>query len=65
MKIEIDSATADGITLSVLKEHASMLKQIIKDLKKRAVLKPFEQEDLTTSIEGLASINQVIKMFQP
>jgi hypothetical protein len=65
MKIEIDGETADSIALSVLKEHASMLKQIIKGLKKKAILKPFEQKDLTTNIEDLASINQVIKIFRP
>jgi hypothetical protein len=63
MKIDLDRETADRVTHLNLKEHASILKKVIKDLKSRSSLNPFEQEDLTTNIQDLAAINQVIDIF--
>jgi hypothetical protein len=63
MKINLDGETADRITYLTLKGHASMLKKSIKDFKSKSTLRPVEQEDLTTSIQDLAAINQVINLF--
>lgn len=59
-KLEIDSETADRITLLTLKEQRRHLKKELAQFKKGEYLHP---EDVANNIRLVESLDQVIKYY--
>jgi hypothetical protein len=65
-KIELDSETADGITVLVIKEHLSFAKKNIKELKEemsKGSLSQNKKLDLVSNLELESHFNAVLKYF--
>ena len=60
MKIELDSETADRITLLVLKDYHNYLKKELRKFKKGGYLHP---DDVAENLRTIESLNHLIKHF--
>lgn len=59
-KLEIDSETADRITVLNLKDYRSYLKKELRDYKKGSWLHP---EDVVINMQVIEALNVVIKQY--